>query len=151
MGIFWWLKEKYYLDSNILTPLPIRTARSGWVFLFMDMAKIAYLKQIKPFDDQISILKSRGMVIKDEARAKQILQNISYYRLSGYWYPLLADKQHHLFKSRQERKEGTCLWPEPSTVVCVCPSRFKVWHPSSSYSDQSHWPWWQFDDKPFYR
>ena len=39
------------------------------------------------------------MVIKDEARAKQILQNISYYRLSGYWYPLLADKQRHLFKS----------------------------------------------------
>ena len=74
----------------------------------MDMAKIAYLKQIKPFDDQISILKSRGMVIKDEARAKQILQNISYYRLSGYWYPLLADKQRHLFKLGQERKEGTC-------------------------------------------
>ena len=62
------------------------------------MAKIAYPKQIKSFDDQISILKSRGMVIKDEARAKQILQNISYYRLSGYWYPLLADKQQHLFK-----------------------------------------------------
>jgi abortive infection bacteriophage resistance protein len=74
----------------------------------MDMAKIAYLKQIKSFDDQISILKSRGMVIKDEARAKQILQNISYYRLSGYWHPLLADKQRHLFKLGQERKEGTC-------------------------------------------
>jgi len=54
------------------------------------MAKNAYSKQIKSFDDQISILKSRGMVIKDEARAKQILQNISYYRLSGYWYPLWA-------------------------------------------------------------
>ena len=67
--------------------------------MFIDMAKIAYPKQIKSFDDQISILKSRGMVIKDEARAKQILQNISYYRLSGYWYPLLADKQRHLFKS----------------------------------------------------
>lgn len=32
----------HYLCSNILTPLPIRTARSGWVFLFIDMAKIAY-------------------------------------------------------------------------------------------------------------
>ena len=66
--------------------------------MYIDMAKIAYPKQIKSFDDQISILKSRGMVIKDEVRAKQILQNICYYRLSGYWYPLLADKQQHLFK-----------------------------------------------------
>nr|WP_262894291.1 Abi family protein [Bacteroides cellulosilyticus] len=27
------------------------------------------------------------------------MQNISYYRLSGYWHPLLADKQNHIFKS----------------------------------------------------
>ena len=44
--------------------------------MFIDMAKIAYLKQIKSFDGQISILKSRGMVIKDEARAKQIFAQV---------------------------------------------------------------------------
>lgn len=38
-------------------------------------------------------------------RAKQILQNISYYRLSGYRYPLLADKQRHLFKSGKKGKK----------------------------------------------
>jgi abortive infection bacteriophage resistance protein len=27
-----------------------------------------------------------------------LLENISYYRFSGYWYPLLADKQNHIFK-----------------------------------------------------
>ena len=27
-----------------------------------------------------------------------LLENISYYRLSAYWYPLLADKQNHVFK-----------------------------------------------------
>ena len=36
------IKRKVVSLSNILTPLPIRTARSGWVFLFIDMAKIAY-------------------------------------------------------------------------------------------------------------
>lgn len=38
------------------------------------------------------------MVFGDEAKALHLLQNISYYRLSGYWYPLLTDKQQHIFK-----------------------------------------------------
>lgn len=44
------------------------------------------------------MLKQRGLVFTDEAQALHLLRNISYYRLSGYWYPLLADKQNHLFK-----------------------------------------------------
>ena len=50
--------------------------------LFIDMAKIAYPKQIKSFDDQISILKSRGMVIKDEARKTDFAE---YQLLSSQW------------------------------------------------------------------
>lgn len=38
------------------------------------------------------------MVFEDEPKALHLLQNISYYRLSGYWYPLLTDKQQHIFK-----------------------------------------------------
>ena len=38
------------------------------------------------------------MIISDESRVKRILNNISYYRLSGYWYPLLSDKTNHIFK-----------------------------------------------------
>lgn len=34
----------------------------------------------------------------DETKALHLLGNISYYRFSGYWYPLLADKQNHIFK-----------------------------------------------------
>ena len=63
------------------------------------MTRIPYAKTIKTFDEQIEILKSRGLQFNDEMRAKQLLQNISYYRMSGYWYPLLADKQNHIFKS----------------------------------------------------
>ena len=63
------------------------------------MIRIPYTKTIKNFDEQIEILKSRGLQFNDEMRAKQLLQNISYYRMSGYWYPLLADKQNHIFKS----------------------------------------------------
>lgn len=38
-------------------------------------------------DDQIALLKSRGVVVIDTAHAKSYLQKISYYRLSGYAYP----------------------------------------------------------------
>ena len=62
------------------------------------MNKIAYPKELKSFDEQIALLKQRGMYFEDEVRANCILQNVSYYRLSGYWYPLLKDKQRHIFK-----------------------------------------------------
>ena len=60
--------------------------------------KISYSKQLISFTDQITLLKQRGMVLGNETKALHLLQNISYYRLSGYWHPLLADKQRHIFK-----------------------------------------------------
>ena len=60
--------------------------------------KIPYPKHLISFTDQINLLKQRGMAFRDEPKALHLLQNISYYRLSGYWYPLLADKQQHIFK-----------------------------------------------------
>ncbi|MBK7127794.1 MAG: Abi family protein [Crocinitomicaceae bacterium] len=49
-------------------------------------------------DDQIDLLKERGMIISNDAKAKEYLSNISYYRLSAYWYTLLENpKTDHLF------------------------------------------------------
>lgn len=62
------------------------------------MVKVPYPKHLISFADQISLLKQRGLSFKDETKALHLLQNISYYRLSGYWYPLLANKQNHIFK-----------------------------------------------------
>ena len=48
------------------------------------------IKMEKPFltiDQQIDLLRSRGMTIDDSKTAKQTLETISYYRLSGYYYP----------------------------------------------------------------
>lgn len=44
---------------------------------------------LKPFatiDEQIEVLSARGMSL-EHAVAAQWLQNVGYYRLSGYWYP----------------------------------------------------------------
>ncbi len=37
--------------------------------------------------DQLELLKRRGLIIADEARAAQYLSFISYYRLRAYWLP----------------------------------------------------------------
>lgn len=62
------------------------------------MNKVPYPKHFLSFTDQIALLKQRGLIFMDESKALHLLQNISYYRLSGYWYPLLANKQNHQFK-----------------------------------------------------
>lgn len=51
-----------------------------------------------PYANQISLLKSRGLQIDDEARAEHYLRHLNYYRLSGYWLPFEQDHATHRFK-----------------------------------------------------
>lgn len=46
-----------------------------------------YTKPAVPVVDQITTLKNRGLIIKDEAKAASYLSNISYYRLRAYTFP----------------------------------------------------------------
>lgn len=63
------------------------------------MARIPYNKPHLPYSSQITQLKSRGIRIDDELKAHHILEQVSYFRLSGYWYPMLkAPKENHIFK-----------------------------------------------------
>ena len=39
-------------------------------------------------DDQLAQLVDRGMAISDPAKARDYLERIGYYRLSGYWYDM---------------------------------------------------------------
>ena len=99
MKIFWDRRNVLPLQQHAY-PASVRTALRVSFFFYIPMTtnKTPYPKQLISFTDQISLLKQRGMVFGDEAKALHLLQNISYYRLSGYWYPLLADKQQHIFK-----------------------------------------------------
>ena len=38
-------------------------------------------------DEQIDLLRSRGMIISDEEKAKEVLFDVGYYRLGFYWFP----------------------------------------------------------------
>lgn len=46
-----------------------------------------YTKPAVSITDQIAALKSRGMIVADDAQAMSYLSNISYYRLRAYTYP----------------------------------------------------------------
>lgn len=60
------------------------------------------IKQATSIDEQIERLKNRGMIIKDEAFAKEMLAYIGYYRLGFYWFPFEQNypqkvNRNHLF------------------------------------------------------
>ena len=58
-----------------------------------------YSKHYTTEQEQITLLRSRGLIIEDETKATSYLQNIGYYRLSGYMYPFLEiPKETHHYK-----------------------------------------------------
>ena len=46
-----------------------------------------YTKPPKTFEEQVQILKGRGLIFEDEQKAIFRLQTVSYYRLSAYMLP----------------------------------------------------------------
>ena len=46
-----------------------------------------YLKRAISVEEQISLLKERGVVFENEAFAQRVLNTVSYYRFSAYLYP----------------------------------------------------------------
>lgn len=46
---------------------------------------------------QLDLLKSRGMIFRNENESLHFLKNISYYRLKGYWWDMQDDLINHHF------------------------------------------------------
>jgi abortive infection bacteriophage resistance protein len=61
------------------------------------MQKDIYECQFLDYKKQIALLKERGLHFNDEKQALDLLEKISYYRLSSYWHPFLKDKQKKIF------------------------------------------------------
>ena len=61
-----------------------------------------FTKPALSIDDQIALLRRRGMVIDDEGQARHYLARISYYRLRAYWLPFEGEppaEGDHAFKT----------------------------------------------------
>ncbi|MCD7098443.1 Abi family protein [Stenotrophomonas sp. MMGLT7] len=59
-----------------------------------------YSRPWKSFDEQLALLRMRGLLIEDEKVALTWLQRVGYYRLSAYWYPF------RVFRLEQDAANG---------------------------------------------
>jgi abortive infection bacteriophage resistance protein len=66
-----------------------------------------YDGQFLSYEEQFQLLKTRGMIFSNEEKAKNLLKQVGYYRLSSYWYPFFEDKQEKIFK-RDAQFEKIC-------------------------------------------
>jgi abortive infection bacteriophage resistance protein len=71
---------------------------------------MAYSKPYLPVPDQLTLIKSRGMTITDDALAQSYLEKIGYYRLSGYWYPYRQSRTSNNFQNGTKFSEVVDLY-----------------------------------------
>jgi len=85
------------LRSTVVVAIPSELARL--IFFNITMNKPAYT-----ISDQIALLKQRGMAFRDETQASNLLKNISYYRLKGYWWDAQADPENNIARKKHDFK-----------------------------------------------
>lgn len=69
----------------------------------------------KTVDEQISLLQSRGMIIDNIEKAKEVPLDVGYYRLGFYWFPFeksFPQKHHrvHKFKEKTDFDDAVKLY-----------------------------------------
>ncbi len=57
-----------------------------------------YTKQPLDYPQILQMLRTRGLIVKDEVEALRQLKIISYFRLANYMRPMEANKDTHIFK-----------------------------------------------------
>jgi len=71
-----------------------------------------YKKPYRTYEQQLALLKSRGLEITNDDAALGYLRRLGYYRLSGYWYPcrqLIPALSHQSKLNRPQRKDEFML------------------------------------------
>ncbi len=109
-----------------------------------------YLKPSLTLEDQINLLVSRGLIIEDPIFAKHILSNISYYRLSSYFYNFWEDKSGHKFFESTKFERIVNIYNFDSELRTICFKAIEIIEVSiraklSVFLSQNHGPYW-FDD-----
>lgn len=73
------------------------------------------MKRATTIDEQIALLKSRGMIISDESKAREVLSDIGYFRLCTYFFPFETTypQDHHRthqYKPGTKFEDGVALY-----------------------------------------
>jgi len=110
-----------------------------------------YLKPHLTLEDQINLLVSRGLVIDDTTFAKHILSNISYYRLSSYFYNFWEDKSGHKFFGSTKFERIVNIYNFDSELRAICFKAIELIEVSirtklSLFLSHNHGPYWFEND-----
>lgn len=94
-SFYWQIKNNRLTLHQQIPPASRKISVPSGTFLFMG---IKYTHQAITTEQQIGILKERGLLIDDVEQAIEVLDTISYFRLAGYWRHLEIDRFTHQFK-----------------------------------------------------
>lgn len=61
-------------------------------------------------DQQIELLRERGLEIVEADNLQHLLCHISYYRLGEYWHSMQVDKDNHIFKPNSKFSDVIALY-----------------------------------------
>ncbi|MDG1276996.1 MAG: Abi family protein [Algoriphagus sp.] len=67
-------------------------------------------KKPTTIEQQIALLKHRGLNIESEKDATHYLSHISYYRLGEYWHCMQSEKKNHTFKPESKFSDVIALY-----------------------------------------
>ena len=97
-------------SPSLLTML--KSCEAFFIYTHLNMANlIPFTKRFESSENLVNLLESRGLQIYDRNKAIQYLDNIGYYRLSAYMYPLLKmPKTAHLYKEGSSFKKVMMLY-----------------------------------------
>lgn len=105
-----------------------------------------YNKQPLSFQEQLTLLKSRGLIVNDEDKALSYLKEISYYRLSAYFLPYLSAKNTFESNISFEQIIQTYFFDrELRLLVFDCIERIEIAirtqfiYQMALYHNDSHW------------
>ena len=90
----------------------LKSCEAFFVYTHLNMANlIPFTKRFESSENLVNLLESRGLQICDRNKAIQYIDNIGYYRLSAYMYPLLKmPKTAHLYKEGSTFKKVMMLY-----------------------------------------
>lgn len=90
---------------------PLHNAQIGRSFYFKTFMKTHFEKSFLQPQEYIELLKNRGLLISNEAKAESYLRNIGYFRLTAYFYPLLdPPKDKHIYKKGSSFKQALNMY-----------------------------------------
>ena len=124
---FFLLKSLYYQwlfvslqrhsSPSLLTML--KSCEAFFVYTHLNMASlIPFTKRFESSENLVDLLESRGLQICDRNKAIQYLDNIGYYRLSAYMYPLL--------KMPKTGRRGNFPWIASAPLTKYLSTTFRI-------------------------